>query len=455
MPSIADQRRMSLRFAAGIVTLQCAGFALTMLVFYPGYVTIDAGYVYAAITQGLGDWQSPVMSVLWALIDPIAPGSLSMLLLMALLYWGGFGLIAFALARRSGWLGIAVMIFAFTPPAFIFTGMIWRDVLFADVWLCAAALAFCGREASPLSRRLLQALGLALIGFGILLRPNAIIAAPILAVYVAWPDAFRVKRAMLLLLPGIIAGYALIQIVYYPLLGATRQNPLHSVFVFDLGGITYFSGENRFPVAFPPEQAAMLLTRHCYNPTRWDFYWHIPPCDFVMKRLERPDDVVFGTPRLVAAWRDAVLAHPLAYLSHRATFMWTFLAEPFLVLPVFDLVHPERRAHTDNPWFMAMIALHDRLAPTILFRPGAWLALALAIVALAWRRRETAAGAFALGTAGSGAVYLLSFFAFGVSAEYRYAYWCVLACLAGAVALAAARRDALKPASDRGAAAPE
>src|SRR5262245_49720462 len=87
-----------------ILTLLAAGFALTLVVFHPGYLTIDASWVYKATTGGLGDWQSPVMSVLWRVIDPIAPGSLSMFLLMALLYWTGFGLVAFTVARHVPWL---------------------------------------------------------------------------------------------------------------------------------------------------------------------------------------------------------------------------------------------------------------------------------------------------------------------------------------------------------------
>ena len=72
-----------------------AGYALTVLVFYPGYVTIDARYVYAdAQAWQFGDWQSPAMGVLWRLIDPIAPGSLSMFLLTVTLYWLGYGMLA-------------------------------------------------------------------------------------------------------------------------------------------------------------------------------------------------------------------------------------------------------------------------------------------------------------------------------------------------------------------------
>ena len=190
-------------------------------------------------------------------------------------------------------------------------------------------------------------------------------------------------------------------------------------------------------MSFTPEQTEMLFTTECYN-VRWDNYWHIKPCDFVMQRLEK-EEHIFGTPRLTEAWRNAVLSNPLAYLKHRLTFMRTFLTEPILVLPLFDLEKPEWRIHTQNPFFMAMIAVHDALLPTWLFRVGLWLVIAIAVCAFAWPWRATPSGAFAIGATGSAIVYVLSYFPFGVAAEFRYGYWCVLASLAGAVAVIAVR----------------
>src|SRR5205809_6994305 len=98
-----------------------AGFALTVLVFYPGYSTADARYVYAdAMAWHFGDWQSPAMAVLWRLIDPIAPGSPSMFLLTAALYWLAFGLLVFLAARRSLSLGLAAALAPRLPPPCFF-----------------------------------------------------------------------------------------------------------------------------------------------------------------------------------------------------------------------------------------------------------------------------------------------------------------------------------------------
>ena len=417
-----------------------AAYALTVLVFYPGYITFDARYVYAdAMTWHFGDWQSPAMAALWRLVDPIAPGASSMFLLTATLYWLSFGTLALVAARRSVGLGFATVLLAFTPPAFFFVGMIWRDVLFAVIWLAAAVLAFAAADRAARLRAPVQALALLLIALGGLLRPNAVVAAPVLAAYVIWPMRFDLKRTAILFLPALVLFYALVPLIYYGVLDAQRQNPLHSIAVFDLGGITHFSGENQFPVAWSRDQTALLISK-CYDPVRWDSYWHMEPCPFVMRRLERPDDVIFGTPRLAEAWQHALAAHPLAYLSHRATFMWQFLGRSNLVLPVWDWLDPAS-AYGHSPYFTPLVALHDELQPTLLFRPGLWLVLAVAVGAGAWRTRSTPAGAFAVGVTTCAVVYVMTFFVLGVAADFRYAYWCVLATIAGAVAAVLARRD--------------
>lgn len=431
-----------------VLLLLAAGYALTILVFQPGYPTLDARYLYNdAMAWNFPDWQSPVMGLLWRLIDPLAPGALSIFLLIASLYWLGFGVLAFTVARQARWLGIVTPLLALSPPAFFFVGMIWRDILFGVIWLVAAVLPFAvaGRDAHI--RVPIQIVALLLVALGVLLRPNAIFAAAVLAIYVLWPARFDLRRAALWFLPLVIVSYALVPAVYYGLIGAERTHPLHSLLVFDLGGITHFTGKNQFPVIWSDEQTTLLAGR-CYDGKLWDVYWYLEPCKFVMQRLERPDDVIFGTSRLSQAWRQAIVAQPLAYLQHRATFTWNFLARPNLVLPSPDWQEPEathgkqepEATYGKKPLFRPLLALHERIKDTILFRAGLWLVLAIAISAAAWPTRGTPAGAFAVGVTASGAVYVMTFSAVGVASDFRYAYWCVLAVLAGAVAALAAWR---------------
>ena len=433
MPLSADGRPPKRRWLDLVVAaLIAAGYGLTLMIFYPGIMTFDAKFVYEYIAKGeLGDWQSPVMTVLWKAIDPIAPGAGSMFLLIATSYWLAFGVLAFAVARRSTRAALLLPLLALTPPAFVFVGIIWRDVLFATSWLLAAVIAFATVERTARLRVPAQALAFALCTFGVLLRPNALIAAPILGAYIAWPTQISWKRTALLFIPAMAGFFALVQVVYYGVLGATRQHPLQSIMVFDLGGISHFTKQNQFPVTWSEPEATLLLNG-CYQPTEWDIYWRLAPCDFVMRKVER-EEGLFGTPAITEAWARAVLRHPVAYLRHRTAFMWNFLVGNNLTMWVADVDHWTETVFPDRPSFVALVSVHDRLKVTPLFRAGSWLLVCMVVCGLSWRRRETPEGAFALAVCGSATLYMLTFLAVGVASDFRFGYWAVLSGIAGGV----------------------
>jgi hypothetical protein len=430
-----------------VLALILAGYGLTLLVFYPGVMTYDGKYVYEDIARTVwGDWQSPAMTALWRLINPVAPGPTSMFLLIATTYWLAFGLLAIAFMRRAILLALLLPLLALTPPAFVFAGIIWRDVLFSVIWLLAGSIAFVAVERAAVARVSLQALALALCGFGVLLRPNALIAAPLLAAYILWPTEFSWKRTAIVYLPAMAAFFGLVQVVYYGALGAVRQHPQQSIMVFDLGGISHFSRQNQFPVRWNEAETELLLNV-CYKPTEWDIYWTRTPCQFVMQKLEK-EEKLFGTPAVTDAWISAIVHHPVAYLEHRTAFMWNFLAGSNLTMWLIDIDDPTKIPFPDRPAFVAVKNIHDALKPTPLFRAGSWLLICIAACAFGWRKRARPEGAYIIGVCGSAAVYVLTFYAVGVASDFRYGYWAVLASLTGGVVAAASaiRRRSAKTA---------
>jgi hypothetical protein len=438
LPESSDQSKQSLARLLPLL-LVMAGFWLTLKLFEPGIMNYDARYVYLDGLKGFyGDWQSPVMTWLWRTIDPIAPGSASMFLLITGLYWLGIVTLSSALARRALMLGLALPLIALTPPLLAFVGVIWRDVLMAGCWLFAVAMVFAA-TAETKRPLIIQVAATALVVLGVLIRPNAIAAAPLLITYIIWPREFSWKRTALLFVPLMIALYAIMQLVYYGALNATRQHPLHSIAVFDLGGITYFSGENQFPVTWSADEMEALRGR-CYDPSYWNVYWN-GDCKFVMAKVEH-EQKLFGTPALSHAWLDAVVKHPIAYIRHRLTFFKTFLFGSHLGMWTADIEHPPKTIFEDRPWFMAFKRLHDALQPTPLFRMGTWFAACLLLCALGWRRRMTPEGAFVLSVCGSGALYVLSYLPLGVASEFRYIYWAVLASAAGLMVVLLPKNDA-------------
>jgi hypothetical protein len=433
MPRSPEQPLLPQRFLiVSAAVLVAVGFGLTLLIFYPGVMTYDAKFVYDDIAKGtLGDWQSPVMVWLWGLIDPIAPGAASMFLLIVVTYWLGFGVLSLVLASGGKAGALLLPLLAMTPPALAFAGIIWRDVLLATCWLLAATVVFAASEQRSPIRLTGQALALALLILGMLLRPNALLAAPILAAYIVWLSRVSLRRTAILYVPAVIGLFGIVQLVYYGMLDAKRQHPLQTIMIFDLGGISHFTKENQFPVDWSATENAMLLNS-CYQPTLWDIYWRLEPCDFVMRKVER-ERGLFGTSAISKAWLHAILHHPVAYLQHRSAFSWNFLAARNLAMWTADVEHPERNVFADRVAFNAMVSAQDMLEPTPFLRAGFWLLACILVCGVSWRRSAPREAAFALGVCGSAVVYVLSFYAVGVASDFRYAYWAVLASIAGFV----------------------
>lgn len=432
LPTSAQTSRRSL----GLALTALAGFALTLAIYYPGVMNFDSKYIYDDVLTGFrGDWQSPVHTELWRLVDFIAPGSGSMLITTAALYWAAFGVLAVKLARWSLLAGVLLLVCAMLPPAFLLVGMIWRDVLFAALWLLSAAIVFPGTPGKALPW--VKVLALVLISLGVLLRLNAIFAAPVLAIYVLWPATFNWKRTALLLLPLAALFYGLTQVVYYGLLDAKRQNALHAILVLDLGGISRVTGENQFPGTWSAEDTAKIVGT-C-DATEWINYWTTGPCTFVMAQLEVRDKM-FGTPVITRAWIKSVTTHPIAYLQHRAMFFWNFIARQGLTMWLVDVDDQSKLPLADKPTFLFVKAVNDALQGTPLLLVGPWLLACFAVFVLAWGRRMTPVGSFVLGVTGSGLVYTLTYLMVGVAPDFRFAYWTVIAAIAGAAALIAARR---------------
>ena len=420
---------------ASVAILLGIGFALTLAVFYPGVMTFDSKYLHEYAMKGtMGDWQSPVMVWLWALIDPVAPGAGSMFLLIAVTYWLGFGILSLTLASRGRRVALLLPLLALTPPSLALAGVIWRDVLFATSWLLAASIAFAAADRQSWTRLLGQALGLALIAFGVLLRPNALLAAPILAAYAIWLSRTSLPRTAILYIPAALVFFGAVQLVYYGVLDAKREHPLQTVMIFDLGGISHFAKANQFPVEWSEPENAMLLDR-CYQPTMWDIYWRLEPCDFVMRKIER-ETGLFGTPAISRAWLAAILRHPFAYLQHRSAFMWNFLAGDNLVMWTADIERPMQDVFSHRAAFNTLRAALGALTPTPLLRAGFWVLACIAWCGIGWKRPPREA-TFVLSVCGSAAVYVLTFFGVGVASDFRYGYWAVLAAMSGGVVLLA------------------
>ena len=417
------------------------GFAASVLLFFPGIATHDALAVYdQAYDWNFGDWQPPLMGVIWVWLEPIfGYGTRAILLPTLGLYWLAILLVFLALRRTgaiSAWL---IVVVGALPPTFALLGIIWRDVIFSILWLLAFALATLTTARGAVLRLALTMLALAGVLIGYWLRPNALFAAAPLLLYVLWPRNWSWLRLAVWSLPIVVALQATSYVINTTWLNARPDHVAHSILVFDLAGITHFSGENAFPVdSWTPEQVETV--KHlCYQPNYWDAMWW-KECTFAMEAINRddpPGTKLFGSERLVDAWLAAIRAHPMAYLRHRLAYFNALMTWENLV--VFDQANSGQwrflflKSTAYSYFEAAMLWLnHD----TPLFRGLTWLLLAFATGCAALFLPNGQAKAAALTLSVSGAVFTLTYLPFGVAAEYRYVYWTALSSLTAGVVLA-------------------
>jgi len=421
-----------------------AGWGLCLYMLYPGIASYDALYVYEdALAGKYGDWQPPLFGVIWLWLEPfLGTGTQAIAVPTITIYWLSFFLIFLGLRRTGTRLAWLALLLPLTPPLLVLQGIVWRDVVFSTLWLFAAALALASADRGRVTRVIATLLALAFFVLGFWLRPNALFAAAPLFVYIVWPRDFRWKRLLITAIPLCIALQASSSLINYTWLKAAERHPTHSILVFDLTGISHFSGENAFPVSDWTSEEVERLVKTCYKPEYWDtVWWMTPDCTFVMQRLdgEGPGKPrLFGTPALVDAWIGAIEAHPLAYLQHRFAHFKVLMLDRTMVM----WEHPEdltrRFPFTGNETYQAFNGMMHWLQDnTSLFCGLPWLLLTLAMVVAGFAVGDGRAKAAILGLSLSGAIFTLTYLPFGVAAEYRYVYWTVFSGLvAGLIAMA-------------------
>lgn len=84
-------------------------------------------------------------------------------------------------------------------------GEIWREILFGISWLLAVGLTL---DRGWKVRASMQISVFTLLAFGVLPRPNALAAAPVLFAYMMWPSQFSFRRSALFYVPAALSMLA-------------------------------------------------------------------------------------------------------------------------------------------------------------------------------------------------------------------------------------------------------
>ena len=365
-------------------------FAASFLLRYPGQVSFDAAKQYAQAVSGhYDDWHPPVMARLWSVLASVAPPAPAMLAFQLLGHWVGIALFADGL-RRAGRAGAAwVMLASGASPLFLYyEGLIYKDVGLASVLLAASGIGFWYKVQARCIARPALAAALLLVGYGVLVRANAVFAFGPVLLYLLWSparlSAVRVVGVSVLLA---VVAVPVSGFVNRHLLGAAPSGVTQSLELFDLAGIAHESGDlSVLPagVAFTRSDLAI-----CYTPRFWDSLNSVA-CRNAFTHLPPP-----GSPARDAVgglWLRAIATHPVAYARHRlkaynSLLNWLVPAQQCRFAP-FDASCGTPNPRTgrmiwtaDSPRFVRS----DYLKKNVLVWPVTWLAVGVALGVLAWR----------------------------------------------------------------------
>ena len=400
-------RPPGLRWARVIAGLAIAWGAVVFAAFHPGLMSIDAIVHYSQGLESAYSNQHPPL-VTWLFGQSGR--------------WLGTpaGILALQLASIGG--GLALLGARAVPGTYAIAAMLGKDALLAGALLLAAAALRAGRRRAALALSLVATL----------LRLNAIFAAVPLAAGALWGDLRRVRaRAAAIVLAVVVLAGA--EPAAERAAGTRDVWPLGQLLVYDLAGIYVRHPEALAASALARDVSAADLARLYTPDTGGLLLFPAPGAPGVSFHhlAERRE-------ALTAEWLRAVRAHPAAYAAHRLEVFRALLGarRGHAFYPFHARLDPNPwglRLSPETLWFRALVGLRDAAADGVAFRGWFWVALSVAVTALAAARARR--DPVPLCIAASGLAYALGYALISVSAEFRYLYWTALSGPAALLAL--------------------
>jgi hypothetical protein len=416
------------------IAIALLGFSFVLHASYPGYLNPDSVLQLKQVMSGAyDDWQSPSMKLLWSGLVKLIPGPFGFIVLNNVLIWGATLALALAMRRFIGVWSILLVAVPFFPGAFNFLGNVHVDAMLVAWLLAAASTAYISRRenVSARMRLVLQILANLFIVVAFLTRLNAIFSLVPLLLYA---NARLGLRRNLLLCMALIVAMPVLNTLQSKILEVTPLSVADGIKVYNLLALSYHERRNLLPGEWTEPQSREIVNA-CYSPVQWDTAW-TGQCGFIYAELQRQQ--LWGSSQLTRVWLHEIFDHPVVYFSALAATFKRSMFEPNSRSMLYQTPNPWNWKVADNPprpttelaQHYIRSAFNDQAS-----RPWVYVLLSVLGIVLLFRTRAAATeeGRFALAILTSGLVYLLTYFVFNVSAEYRYFYWCGFATYIGFV----------------------
>ncbi|HVF34217.1 MAG TPA: hypothetical protein VND91_02720, partial [Candidatus Saccharimonadia bacterium] len=306
-----------------------AGTALTLLLFWPGYTSVDSLHQYRQALAGSYDnVHPPLFAFAWRQLDRLVTGSGAMHALLVAGFWTGLARTLWEMPMPARARVAAFAAIGLWPPVLLIVAHVWKDVAMAAALLLACGA--CLRWRRHARRRDLTA-ALAWLALAVAMRHNAWPAAlPFVALLFPARDRplFPARRSLRggapLAAIALAGALAIVPWLVEAALGAERKRLWPTVALWDLAAVSIATGEVRLPREVAPTVTLADLEAHYRS---WSC---VPLYESGKIRLALNSPYTDADSAAVdRAWLSAVRDAPGPYLAHRGRVLaGLYLAPP-------------------------------------------------------------------------------------------------------------------------------
>lgn len=323
-----DWRSLTGGAAAIIISIvACLAACLTIALQAPGQISMDTSIqLYEAFTGQSISYHPPFMSALLHWLGGGLVATSLMVLINTLLLYGSFALIAISvaqlrnqqgLARVATWRVVLAVLVVMNPIVFLYTGIVWKDVLFASLMTAGSALAIAASVGGFYRRHLCAVVALILLAAAMITRQQGVFMVPfmVVGVIVALWSCYQ-KRRVYLVMGVFLLFVALtsalerqVDCAIKPPANVATSVGFRNIMIFDLAGIVSNSKHEEDAYAFSISREQLEAIRAVYSPERVD----------TLDRTTFVQDWVgsLSISELKSAWWAMVKQNPQAYMTHR------------------------------------------------------------------------------------------------------------------------------------------
>lgn len=408
------------RTAQAVIVLSAIlTFATFCAAFYPGVMTEDSYTQYwDAVNLNFSDWHPPIMAALWSQTNRVIEGPGGIYLLHLLMVVSSLCLLSAAALLEGKRMYFIPMLAIFLPIVSSMLFVIFKDVSLAASLLLAFSLWYFWRISGKLNKPRIILI-LTILFYASSVRYNAL-AATIPVIWLLLLDFTTVRKAVIIaVLIGAFFVFANELII--PRILPIKQVHMSQDFMsYDLMGIYLLTGKNFFPAEYLTKTQLDNIANQ---------YKHRENLGIVFFKNDTK-----SISELRRAWRTALLQEPLAYMRYRAHVLKTDLkAEVWYVQPFSEHTTLHFPKHQPEPlWKETSLGrIHTSFVrwtgsyAIFLFKTLTYLVAGLGIFLFSMRRKIV----IAAGLTASSLLYIPTFFVHGITGNYRYIYWPVMATL--------------------------